>query len=221
MNNHRSLIDDWLPIAELGVESQRERGASSALPPLYYLHVWWARRPLTASRAAVLASLLPTWSEDWPDDLLNLFPHPESYRDWFLYLVGIRGDPVADRQRTLEAKEKGIKLARPYAGPRAFTVTPGAQQIGTLKQLLVHRWGTPVPTVLDPTAGGGSIPFEAIRFGLPTVANELNPVASIVLEGTLILPARFGPKLVDEIAHWGKVWADRVRERLEPFFHAA
>ena len=53
------LIERWLPIAELGEESIRERRSMTALPPTYYLHVWWARRPLVASRAAVLASLLP------------------------------------------------------------------------------------------------------------------------------------------------------------------
>ena len=40
------LIEHWLPIEAIGAESKRERGASSALPPLYFLHVWWARRPL-------------------------------------------------------------------------------------------------------------------------------------------------------------------------------
>ena len=59
--NPKRLIEEWLPIKEIGVESRRERAASSALPPLYYLHVWWARRPLTASRAAILGSLLPAW----------------------------------------------------------------------------------------------------------------------------------------------------------------
>ena len=54
-----TLIESWLPFEAIGAESKRERGASSALPPLYFLHVWWARRPLTVSRAAVLASLLP------------------------------------------------------------------------------------------------------------------------------------------------------------------
>ena len=53
------LIERWLPIAEIGEESVRERRSMTALPPIYYLHVWWARRPLVASRAAVLASLLP------------------------------------------------------------------------------------------------------------------------------------------------------------------
>ena len=53
------LIERWLPIAQIGVESTQERRSMTALPPTYYLHVWWARRPLVASRAAVLASLLP------------------------------------------------------------------------------------------------------------------------------------------------------------------
>lgn len=216
--NNRSLIDDWLPIAELGVESQRERGASSALPPLYFLHIWWTRKPLTASRAAVLGTMLPAWSGDWPAHLLRLFPTQKAYLEWFVDLLGIRGDPVADRQRILEAKEAGIKLARAYAGPRAFTLAPDKDQTETLRKVLAHRWGVEAPVVLDPTAGGGSIPFESIRFGFPTKANELNSVASFILEGTLTLPARFGPDLRDDIAHWGRIWADRVEARLKRFF---
>src|SRR6516165_2795591 len=53
------LIEHGFPCHQVGAEMQRERGASSALPPLYFLHVWWARRPLTPSRAAILASLSP------------------------------------------------------------------------------------------------------------------------------------------------------------------
>ena len=63
----RVLIEDWLPFEQIGAESQRERGASSVLPPLYFLHVWWARRPLAVSRAAILASLLPGWTAEWPE----------------------------------------------------------------------------------------------------------------------------------------------------------
>ncbi|MBA3698317.1 MAG: DUF1156 domain-containing protein [Planctomycetes bacterium] len=51
------LIECGFPCHQVGEETERERGASSALPPLYFLHVWWARRPLTPSRAAILASL--------------------------------------------------------------------------------------------------------------------------------------------------------------------
>ena len=218
MNHYRSLIWDWLPIAELSVESQRERGASSALPPLYFLHVWWARRPLTASRAAVLGSLLPAWSEDWPRPLLDRFPLEKEYREWFKGILGIRGDPVTARQRIRRAMEEGKRIPNPYDGPRAFTLAPDAEQLDILHQLLSHRWGTRAPVVLDPTAGGGSVPFESIRFGLPTRANELNPVASFVLECTLTLPARFGPDLAEDIAYWGEIWASRVKDRLKRYF---
>ncbi len=57
------LIEAGFPCHQVGAETQRERGASSALPPLYFLHVWWARRPLTPSRAAILASLLPAGTD--------------------------------------------------------------------------------------------------------------------------------------------------------------
>ena len=53
------LIEHGFPCHQVGAETQRERGASSALPPLYFLHVWWAHRPLMPSRAAIVASLAP------------------------------------------------------------------------------------------------------------------------------------------------------------------
>jgi adenine-specific DNA methylase len=57
--------------------------------------------------------------------------------------------------------------------------------------------------VLDPTAGGGSIPFEALRLGHTVIANELNPVACVILHATLEYPARFGISLKNEIEHYG------------------
>src|SRR5271169_5259926 len=54
----RLLIEEWLPAAAIGVECIRERGTGQQ-PPDKRFHVWWARRPLVASRAAVLASVLP------------------------------------------------------------------------------------------------------------------------------------------------------------------
>ena len=63
ISNRRFLIDDWFPISEAGAESIRERSASNALPPLYYLHVWFARRPLAASRAAILTTILPAQTD--------------------------------------------------------------------------------------------------------------------------------------------------------------
>lgn len=63
----RVLIEEWLPAAAIGVECIRERSTGQQ-PPDKRLHVWWARRPLCASRAAVLGSLLPA---DFPRDVFE------------------------------------------------------------------------------------------------------------------------------------------------------
>jgi adenine-specific DNA methylase len=220
MSHPPLLIESWLPIEAIGAESKRERGASSALPPLYFLHVWWARKPLTASRAAILAGVLPQWSPDWPAHLQARFPDEETYHQWFVHLVGIRGDPVKGRQVVDWAKAKGIKLDfHPYGGaPRAFTVNPAADDLELMVDLIEHTWGTRDLSVLDPFAGGGSIPFEALRYGFTTIANDLNPVSAVILKATLDYPARFGPSLADDIRKWGDIWAQRVKDKLTPYF---
>jgi adenine-specific DNA methylase len=229
MSRPKLLIEQWLPIEVIGAECMRERGASSALPPLYFLHVWWARRPLTVSRAAILASLLPAYPMDddpdarpFPDRFRTLFPTFDAYKAWFIRLVGILGDPVAGKKLIEWAKKENKKLNfNPYGYARAFTINPSEGHLEQLYDLLEWTWGSRDITFCDPMSGGGSIPFEALRYGLTVHANELNPVASVILKATLDYPARFGPSLVDDIRKYGKVWADRVRDRLEPYFPLA
>jgi adenine-specific DNA methylase len=228
----RPLIEQWLPAATIGAESMRERGASSALPPINFLHVWWARRPLTASRAAILASLLPAWPSDAEAqsdvaaadllrELKNRFPKGESqYRAWYVRTLGILGDPVAGRAAIKAANVAGIKLqGNGYGYPRAFTVTPDQADLDKVRDLVQLRTGSSgVPVVLDPFSGGGSIPFEAARYGCATVANELNPVATTILQATVSLPATLGTEFAKVIADWGAKWSDRVEKRLAQFF---
>jgi len=215
----RLLIEDWLPVAELGIESVRERAAASALPPLSFLHVWWARRPLAASAGAVLGSLMPAWT---PDLALQFGERSEvrteaAYHAWFLRLCGILGDAVGARAQYDAAKKAGERIPNPYTYKQAYKNSPEAADLALLHAILEASWGT-LPNVIDPTAGGGSIPFEAIRYGLPAIANDLNPVAASVLRAGVELPARFGSPLVDDLKTWGKTLVDRVNARLEPFF---
>jgi adenine-specific DNA methylase len=178
----RRLIEDWLPIAALSEESARERRSMTALPPTYYLHVWFARRPLIASRAAILASLLDSNSD----------------RVKFLHTLGIHGDPVASRVRIDQAKQSGERFGgEAYTYSRAFTFTPPPGQV-------------PVSTVLDPTAGGGSIPFESVRLNCDTLANDLNPVAALVLKATVELPLQFGSDLHER---FGVLATEFIRRR--------
>jgi adenine-specific DNA methylase len=150
------------------------------------LHVWFARRPLVASRAAILGSLLGA----------------DSDRAQFLQALGIHGDPVASRIRIDLAKQSGERFeGDAYSYSRAFTYTPPPGQF-------------PNTTVLDPTAGGGSIPFEAVRLDCRTVANDLNPVAALLLKTTVALPLQFGSPLLDRYKVLGAEFVKRRDEKL-------
>lgn len=175
---------------------------------------------MVASAAAILGSLLPAWTQE----LANRFPeHPElatkkDYREWFLYLCGIWGDPVAARKRISTAKTEGIRLPGNIYGYRqAFRNIPTPDNLSLLHEVLKDIWGR-TPSVSDPTAGGGSIPFEALRYGLEAHANDLNPVSAGVLRAGVELPARYGMELSVDLKHWGEELANRLGDRLGPFF---
>jgi len=176
---------------------------------------------LLVSRAAVLAGILPAWSADWPKSLRDKFPNEAAYRNWFLQACGVLGDPVAGRRLVAWAAEHNVKLKQsPFPYKRAFTVSPNADVLGVIGALAKMTWGNDRLAVLDPFSGGGSIPFEAMRYGFDTHANELNPVANVILKATLEYPARLGMSLADDIRKYGKVWAASVKERLAKFFPA-
>ena len=285
------LIEAGFPCHQVGAETQRERGASSALPPLYFLHVWWARRPLTPSRAAILASLLPAGTdadtfvrqlgiervqalvhgEPWtltgklleriesrggrevlPVDrvVLRALEQEQQRREGNRELIrrlrderpDLRADPVLARWQEeshllpMPWPEDGEVLpTRRIAGDPAhvnerieFAKLPAIKAIlgGELRwaaeDLYAYQraFANPVPyrqqplTVLDPTSGGGSIPFEALRLGYRVIANELNPVATSILYATIDYPARFGIGLVADIERWGRVLLARVEAEM-------
>jgi len=220
MAQSKLLIEDWLPVEILGAEQTREKSmGKNSFPGTVRLHVWWARRPLLVSRAAILASVLPAWSETWPKNLIEQFPDRASYHHWFLRACGIFGDPVAGFKLIAWARSKGVGLeSSPYNHPRAYLVNPDQDVLETIRKLLVVVWGHSSLSVLDPFAGGGSIPFESLRYGFRTTANELNPVASVVLKGTLDYPFRFGLGLGQDISRYGKILIAKVKSRLDPFF---
>ena len=195
------LIERWLPIAALGEESVRERRSLQALPPTYYLHVWWARRPLVASRAAILASLLPA----------------DADREKFLHVLGIHGDPVATRRKIDAARRRGERFeGQAYSYPRAFGYVPDPDDKNWLKATLNDSLDNFI--VLDPTAGGGSVPFEVIRVGAEAVANDLNPVSTLIMRATIEWPSRYGGALKSEFEHLSERFIRTRKERLAPYF---
>jgi putative DNA methylase len=198
----RLLIEESLPAAAIGVECIRERSTGQQ-PPDKRLHVWWARRPLVASRAAVLGSLLPA---DFP-------------RDVFERLLGFwgRSTDIVEAERFLNhARLQGIKVPNPHGG-RAFNRGLREKDLEAAHEAACKLWGAE-PIVLDPMAGGGSIPLESTRLGFSTLANEYNPVACSVLEATTDYPFRFGPELADRARAWGMEVRRRFNARIQKFF---
>ena len=177
------LIESWMPINQLSTEAIRERAGAVPNPAPHQLHVWWARRPLAPSRASTLLSLIPQ-SVDGDDARHSIFN-----------LLGTSPEVYQIAQRLAAASESGERDKEGYGEHRrAFTHNPTAQQLDWLNANLSN----PSPIVLDVTAGGGSIPFEAGRLGFRTIANELNPVASHILRVTCEWPQRYGYPLLDE-----------------------
>ena len=193
------------------------------MPPPNRLHVWWARRPLTASRAAILGSLLPAWAGNG-EILSQHFASEEEYHRWFLRMLGIPAgtpgvDPVSTAAAILKARDTGENLGtNPYGYSRAFSRQVDTSDSRIFRAVTEACGSVTLPTVMDPMAGGGSIPFESARLGLPTIANELNPVASLVLEATVHHPLTDGQDLIELINRWADRWGDLIEKKLKDFY---
>ena len=182
----RRLIEDWLPINEISVEAVREGGALAGHPPVNQLHVWWSRKPLIASRATVAASMLPANAD----------------RAEFITNIGTSSEVVIARKRMDEIKATGQWSNVAFPNKRSFLHNP--KSLTTAQDI--------APTVLDLSSGGGSIPFEAGRLGFRTIANELNPVAGIILRSTCEWPQKHGWELLNHFQDVRSRFLDRVRE---------
>ena len=221
------LIESWLPVRELGVDAGRERRAIGHLPPLFLIHLWWARRPVGAAQGVQLASLLPPWDEsllsavpELGDVLAQVTFLPASddadrYQNWVKWMSGIRGDNIAGQL----AYEAGESAGKAFTWKKAWQALPSAEDLTALHRLLTHRWGR-LPVVLDPTAGGGTIPYAALRYGLHAIGNDLNPVAVASMLGSIAAPGTLGPEARSLVETWGKKLVDTISERLRPYFPA-
>ena len=183
MNKDRLFIERIIPVKLLNQQVAYEHGGN----PFKGLHRWYSRKPLSFSRASVLASLLP---ED-----ISL--------DEFEYLLG------------LHPELEGLK---PDANLRLYKVPPGYFRVGKVHDYCERVWGNRTPTVLDAFAGGGSIPFEAARYGLNVLASDLNPVAVVTMKAAMEYPVKFGPDLQVDIDRWVKWVGDEAEKRLAEFF---
>ena len=154
-----------------------------------------------ASRAAILASLLPA----------------DADREKFMHVLGIHGDPVAVRRKINAARRRGQRFeGQAYSYPRAFGYIPNLDD----KNWLIDTLGRSLASlkILDPTAGGGSVPFEVVRLGTEAAANDLNPVSTLIMRATIEWPSRHGTALKSEFKHLSERFIRTREERLTPYF---
>ena len=156
----RRLIEVAFPLEEVSAHSRHEKKVRQG--HISNLHVWWARRPLAACRAFIYASLV--------DD-----PGNDAEREALL-------KEVADLA-SWDAVRHPEKVVRPKTdGGSGLT---GSQLLERAHQRILDCNGGRPPKLLDPFAGGGAIPLEGLRLGCEVEASDLNPVAVLILKGTL------------------------------------
>jgi len=126
------------------------------------LHLWWARRPLASARAVLFAQLV-----DDPSSHPERFPTEEAQK-----LERERLHNIIRRLVVWENINDKKLLAEAHA------------------EIMASTDNNP-PVILDPFAGGGTIPLEAQRLGLEAHASDLNPVAVLINKALIEIPPKF------------------------------
>lgn len=121
---------------------------------------------------------------------------------------------MAARKRIDKATREGQRLGKDaYGYNRAFLYSPSNDELSWISSEGA-KIGAEYATVLDPTAGSGSIPFESARMGYRTYANDLNPVASLVERATVEWPLLYGLSMLADYKRIGAEFIERVKARL-------
>lgn len=167
------------------------------------LHLWWARRPLAACRAVLFAQLV-----DDPSSLPEQFPTPEAQE--------------AERKRLFAIIEDLVKWEN----------STNEEVLERARAEIRRSCGGVLPPVYDPFSGGGSIPLEAQRLGLPAYGSDLNPVAVMIGKAMIEIPPKFkdmppihpGIKersfyrnaegLAEDVKHYGEWMREKAWERI-------
>jgi putative DNA methylase len=196
-DSDRRLIEDYLPVNSIGEAASSEPRAKGHISTL---HVWRARRPLVACRAAVYGGLVPASlfvPSNGPDDKKQSLGRANAAK-FFERLCKYPGNPTV-------IKEAQRHILEAHAG----RLTRETGRKVTVKDIEEGR--APRPKVLDMFAGGGAIPLEAARLGCESHALDLNPVAYLIELCTVTFPQQFGGDLADDVEAWGKVILERTR----------
>lgn len=226
----KRLIEVDLPIRRISAHARREKSIRHG--HISTLHIWWARRPLAACRAVICASL-------WPDPADPLCPPAfiaaakHEMRAWTTHerqsllseesrkrFAPARTNPTAFDD-LVELRYALLDFIADFANWDSSTVREYLETSRTLTlsahEALGGAHGTR-PLVVDPFAGGGSIPLEALRVGADAFASDLNPVPVLLNKVVLEYIPKYGQRLADEVSVWGSWIKDEASKKLAEFY---
>ena len=172
----KRFIEETFPVKEVSEISAKEKKIRHG--HISTLHIWWARRPLAASRSTAFAALIP-------------FPEDEETINYFWSVLNpLFNKSILPKEKKTKSIVDAIKtfiieMSR-WENSNNKDIVEAAQ-----KMILHFSDGIP-PKTLDPFGGGGSIPLECLRLGCETYSNDLNPVAVLIQKCTLEYPQKYG-----------------------------
>ncbi len=226
----KKLIEVDLPLDEINAESKREKSIRHGHPST--LHLWWARRPLAACRAVIFASMVDDPSscpDEFPSEQEQLAERTRLHNIIRQIIKWESTDERKPASREVQ-NEARYEIARSVARSRCETPPDKDRPTDVLRYLNDNA-----PPIYDPFAGGGSIPLEAQRLGLSTIASDLNPVAVLINKALIELPPKFAGRspvnpdaadikgastwhgatgLADDIRYYGKWMRDEAERRI-------
>ena len=170
----RKLIEVALPLDAINAQSAREKSIRKGHPST--LHLWWSRKPTATARAVLFSQLVDDPSERYEE---------------FLEAARAAGDedPDAAAERAVESERR--RLFALITRMVDWDNLGDEHLMREVRAEIRRSTGDAPPAVLDPFAGGGSIPLEAQRLGLEAHASDLNPVAVLINKALIEIPPRF------------------------------
>lgn len=225
----RRLIEVDLPIRRISEHSRREKSIRHG--HISTLHAWWARRPLGACRAIICAAL-------WPDPVDPLCPDAfrETAREWMqkwaMNQLGLAGEESFGRLVSLQKCPQKLdddhelrKFLLDFIADFADwdnSTDQGFLEISRALTKAAHEalgGDTQTrPLIIDPFAGGGSIPLEALRVGADVFASDLNPIPVLLNKVILEYLPTYGKCLAEELRKWGEWVKEQAEPGIRPYF---
>lgn len=240
MTYKKKLIEVAIPLEAINAASAREKSIRHGHPST--LHLWWARRPLAACRAVLFAQLVDD-PAGYADKLLDdpkIRKQAEAdlavrLKAWRERKADAQGNVPDTPEPTLEDCAADIERKRLFEIIEELVIWENSTNEEVLERAraeIRRSCGGELPPVYDPFSGGGSIPLEAQRLGLPAYGSDLNPVAVMIGKAMIEIPPRFKDKgpihpgikersfyrnadgLAEDVKYYGEWMRETARDRI-------